>query len=72
MKGSLIHALIIYFIGMMVVIHIRPKELCKANSTEFKSWKSINIEDTDSFYNIYVFAIALAYISYYISIKFVY
>jgi hypothetical protein len=71
MRGSLPHALVIYGIGMYILLTLKPRPLYREDGKTLKSWTEIEVEDFDTWYNVYVFAIVLAYASYYLSERFV-
>ena len=67
MKKSLIHALIIFIIGMFAVIILKPSNFYQNDLTTFKSWKTIDVNKPQTLYNIYIYAALLGLISYYLS-----
>lgn len=53
-------------LGMIAFLVIKPKQFYDERGN-LKTWKQINFDRIDTLYNIYVYAIVLAFISFHMS-----
>lgn len=60
-------ALIFYIISMIGILYIKPQGLYHSDGKTFKSWKEIDLNNPDTFCNIYIYSVILAVICYYLA-----
>lgn len=64
MKGSISYCLIVYVIGMLFILNIKPKCMLSDGYDVFKSYDTIDLENYESYLNIYIFSLIYAYVTY--------
>ncbi len=69
MKGSISYCLIVYVVGMLILLNLRPRCMLEDRTDVFKSWDTIDIENVESYFNIYVFGLVFAYLTFYFTLK---
>lgn len=67
MKSPLIKALIFYILSMIGILYLKPNGLYYPDNKTFKSWKNIDLNNPDTFCNIYVYSVIIAIVSYYLA-----
>lgn len=67
MKKNITNSIIIYLILIYILININPPYIYQSDGITLKRWQDIDISNTETLHNIYIYCICIAFVSYYIA-----
>jgi len=58
---------ILFFLGMLMFVMMKPRQFYKEDGKTLRCWRDIDFDHTETLFNIYIYSVALAVFSYYVS-----